>query len=75
MLQICRRDQNTFRVGGHGIHRPLTGDRSFFDLIRADDCHRGSARADGNWREVPEYLGPAFHLNVSATPLRAGEPG
>ena len=27
----------------------------FFDLIVVDECHRGSAKADSQWREVLEY--------------------
>jgi type I restriction enzyme R subunit len=44
--------------------------RDFFDLIIVDECHRGSAREDSNWREILEYFEPAFQLGMTATPLR-----
>jgi len=42
----------------------------FFDLIVIDECHRGSARDDSNWRKVLEYFAPAVHFGMTATPLR-----
>jgi len=42
----------------------------FFDLIVVDECHRGSAREDSNWREILEYFKPATQLGMTATPLR-----
>jgi type I restriction enzyme, R subunit len=45
-------------------------DRDFFDLVIVDECHRGSARDESNWREILEYLEPAFQLGMTATPLR-----
>ena len=42
----------------------------FFDLIIVDECHRGSARDESNWREILEYFKPAFQLGMTATPLR-----
>lgn len=43
---------------------------AFFDLIIVDECHRGSANEDGNWREILEYFSPAYQLGMTATPLR-----
>ena len=45
-------------------------DRDFFDLIVVDECHRGSARDDSNWREILDYFAPAYKLGMTATPLR-----
>ncbi len=42
----------------------------FFDLVIVDECHRGSARDESNWREILEYFSPAFQLGMTATPLR-----
>jgi type I restriction enzyme R subunit len=42
----------------------------FFDLIIVDECHRGSARDENNWREILEYFRPAYQLGMTATPLR-----
>ncbi|MCI0738531.1 MAG: DEAD/DEAH box helicase family protein [Gemmataceae bacterium] len=44
--------------------------RDFFDLIIVDECHRGSAREDSNWREILDYFEPAYKLGMTATPLR-----
>lgn len=44
--------------------------RDFFDLIIIDECHRGSARDESNWREILDYFEPAFQLGMTATPLR-----
>lgn len=43
---------------------------AFFDLIIVDECHRGSARDESNWREILEYFEPAYQLGMTATPLR-----
>jgi len=40
----------------------------FFDLIIVDECHRGSAKADSQWREILEYFKPAVQLGMTATP-------
>ena len=51
-----------------GLYREYPQD--FFDLIIVDECHRGSARDESNWREILEYFEPAFQLGMTATPLR-----
>ncbi len=51
-----------------GIYRDF--DPGFFDLVIVDECHRGSARDDSNWREILEYFEPAYQLGMTATPLR-----
>jgi type I restriction enzyme R subunit len=51
-----------------GLYREFGKD--FFDLIVVDECHRGSARDESNWREILEYFEPAFQLGMTATPLR-----
>ena len=45
--------------------------RDFFDLIIVDECHRGSAKDESNWREILDYFAPACQLGMTATPLRA----
>ncbi len=45
--------------------------RDFFDLIIVDECHRGSAKDESNWREILDYFEPAYQLGMTATPLRA----
>jgi type I restriction enzyme, R subunit len=44
--------------------------RDFFDLVIVDECHRGSAKDDSNWREILEWFQPAYQLGMTATPLR-----
>ncbi len=51
-----------------GLYREYGPD--FFDLIIVDECHRGSAAEESNWREILEYFAPAFQLGMTATPLR-----
>lgn len=43
-------------------------DRDFFDLIVIDECHRGSAAEDSNWRQVLDYFGSAIQVGLTATP-------
>lgn len=40
----------------------------FFDLIVIDECHRGSAKEDSQWREILEYFDSAIHIGLTATP-------
>jgi hypothetical protein len=34
----------------------------FFDLIIVDECHRGSAKEESQWRRILEYFHSAIHL-------------
>jgi len=45
-------------------------DRDFFDLIVIDECHRGSASTESNWRRILNYFDSAVQLGLTATPLR-----
>ena len=40
----------------------------YFDLIIVDECHRGSVKADSNWRRVLEYFSSATQIGMTATP-------
>ena len=40
----------------------------FFDLIVVDECHRGSAAEDSNWRRILEYFSAATQIGLTATP-------
>ena len=42
----------------------------FFDLIAIDECHRGGANDEGNWRGILDYFVPAVQLGLTATPRR-----
>ena len=51
-----------------GAFRSLPKD--FFDLIVIDECHRGSAKDDSNWRVILDYFEDSVKLGLTATPLR-----
>jgi type I restriction enzyme, R subunit len=42
----------------------------FFDLIVVDECHRGSANEEGNWRKILDYFSSATQIGMTATPKR-----
>jgi type I restriction enzyme R subunit len=42
----------------------------YFDFIVIDECHRGGANDEGNWRVILEYFSPAVQLGLTATPKR-----
>lgn len=42
----------------------------FFDFIVVDECHRGGANDEGNWRGILDYFAPAVQLGLTATPKR-----
>lgn len=60
----------TFMSGPNGT--PYFGDYppDFFDLIIIDECHRGGANDESNWRGILEYFSPAVQLGLTATPKR-----
>ncbi len=51
---------------------PYFGDypRDYFDFIIIDECHRGGANDESNWRAIMEYFSPAVQLGLTATPKR-----
>ena len=53
-------------------HEPYFGqyERDFFDFIIIDECHRGGANDESNWRAILEYFSPAVQLGLTATPKR-----
>lgn len=44
--------------------------QDFFDLIIIDECHRGGANDESNWRAILEYFSPAVQVGLTATPKR-----
>lgn len=64
----------TFMTGrdGSGDPAPSFGDYppDFFDFIIIDECHRGGANDESNWRGIMEYFSPAVQLGLTATPKR-----
>lgn len=51
---------------------PYFGDypADFFDFIVIDECHRGGANDEGQWRAILNYFTPAVQLGLTATPKR-----
>ena len=44
--------------------------QDYFDFIVIDECHRGGANDESNWRAILEYFSPAVQLGLTATPKR-----
>jgi type I restriction enzyme R subunit len=64
----------TFMSGtdGKGDPAPYFGDYppDFFDCIIIDECHRGGANDESDWRAIMEYFAPAVQIGLTATPRR-----
>lgn len=64
----------TFMSGtdAEGKSAPYFGEYppDYFDFIIIDECHRGGANDEGNWRGILEYFSPAVQLGLTATPKR-----
>jgi len=60
----------TFMSGPDGT--PYFGEYppDFFDFVIIDECHRGGANDESNWRGILEYFAPAVQLGLTATPKR-----
>jgi type I restriction enzyme R subunit len=43
---------------------------NFFDFVIIDECHRGGANDESQWRGILEYFSPAVQLGLTATPKR-----
>jgi type I restriction enzyme R subunit len=55
-----------------GENEPNFGEypKDYFDFIIIDECHRGGANDEGNWRGILDYFSPAVQLGLTATPKR-----
>ena len=55
-----------------GEAKPYFGEypQDYFDFIIIDECHRGGANDEGNWRAILDYFSPAVQLGLTATPKR-----
>jgi type I restriction enzyme R subunit len=64
----------TFMSGSDedGNPQPYFGEypNDYFDFIVIDECHRGGANDESNWRGILEYFSPAVQLGLTATPKR-----
>tara|TARA_R100001132_G_C3273827_1_gene95856 strand:+ start:3273 stop:5684 length:2412 start_codon:yes stop_codon:yes gene_type:complete len=79
MHKIVKRTADTSYEIYLALYQALTGTEDeqniykefspdFFDLIVIDECHRGSAKEDSQWREILEYFDSAIHVGLTATP-------
>ena len=59
-------------TGPDGEPSPYFGEYppDFFDFIIVDECHRGGANDESNWRQILDYFSPAVQLGMTATPRR-----
>ena len=60
----------TFMSGQNGASYFGEYPADFFDFIIIDECHRGGANDEGNWRGILEYFSLAVQLGLTATPKR-----
>lgn len=64
----------TFMSGSdaNGNPAPYFGEypSDYFDFIIIDECHRGGANDESDWRSILEYFSPAVQLGLTATPKR-----
>lgn len=60
----------TFMSGGSGEVNYKGYPPDFFDLVIVDECHRGGANDESNWRGILEYFKPAAQIGLTATPKR-----
>jgi len=60
----------TFMSGPEGEPYYKNYEPDFFDFVIIDECHRGGANDEGNWRAILEYFSPAVQLGLTATPKR-----
>lgn len=59
------KDKEGNPIPNYGQYSP-----DYFDFIIIDECHRGGANDEGNWRSILEYFAPAVQLGLTATPKR-----
>jgi type I restriction enzyme R subunit len=60
-------------AGDNGIEPFREFQPEFFDLIIVDECHRGSAKAESQWRRILDYFHTAIQIGMTATPKETKE--
>lgn len=55
-------------AGDNGIEPFREFQPEFFDLIIVDECHRGSAKEESQWRRILDYFHTAVQIGMTATP-------
>ncbi|MGL4483986.1 MAG: EcoAI/FtnUII family type I restriction enzme subunit R [Anaerovoracaceae bacterium] len=77
MTKIVKRNITTEHEVFLGLYQQLISSEEeyyrqipedFFDLIVIDECHRGSADEDSEWRKILEYFSSATQIGMTATP-------
>jgi len=65
-IYLCLYQAVTGTEEDQNIYKQFSPD--FFDLVIIDECHRGSAADDANWRKILEYFTTATQIGLTATP-------
>lgn len=67
--QLAGNEENEEDSGEETVERfAKLFNKDFFDLIIVDECHRGSAKKDSNWRKILDYFNSATQIGMTATP-------
>ena len=67
--QLAGKDDDDTEDGDETVERlAQLFSKDFFDLVIVDECHRGSARKESNWRKILEYFSSATQIGMTATP-------
>ena len=67
--QLAGNDETDDNNGDEGVEKfKKLFHPDFFDLIIVDECHRGSADKDSNWRRILDYFNTATQIGMTATP-------
>jgi type I restriction enzyme, R subunit len=83
MTKIQNRTLNSAYEVYMSLYQQLAGDDKnepfrafkpeFFDLVIVDECHRGSAKEESQWRRILDYFTDAVHIGMTATPKETKE--
>ena len=67
--QLAGKDDDDTEDGDETVERlAQLFSKGFFDLVIVDECHRGSAKKESNWRKILEYFSSATQIGMTATP-------
>lgn len=67
--QLAGKDDDDTEDGDETVERlAQLFSKDFFDLVIVDECHRGSAKKENNWRKILEYFSSATQIGMTATP-------
>ena len=81
MVKVNNKDLNTSYEIYLGLYQQLVHENKeyyksfpsdFFDIIVVDECHRGSASEESNWRQILNYFSSAIQIGMTATPKDGG---